>query len=351
MNKKIIIYFFSACAFVSCKVDPKVNTPLPSDNLVQLVPQDWPQPNYKFEDNGITEDRFILGRSLFYETLLSKDNSISCGSCHQNFAAFANADHKFSHGVSIGGVERIGTRNSPGLFNLAWHTSFMHDGGSNHIEMQPLGPITNTLEMAEDINSVIAKLQATAKYKSLFKSAYDDETVTGQRMLKALAQFMGLIYSNNSKFDYYKRHEKNVALTEEEHRGYDLFQAHCNSCHKEPLFSDFEFRNNGLPVNPSINDSGREHITARSEDRYKFKTPSLRNIALTYPYMHDGRFATLELCLDHYTNPAKNTVNLDPSLTNPLPLSAQDKKDIIAFLNTLTDYEFIKDKRFADPNF
>lgn len=345
--KYIPVYLFILVALVSCKVDPKIITPLPADNLAQIVPQGWPQPHYNFEENPITQDRFILGRALFYETMLSQDNSISCGSCHQNFTAFANADHKISHGI----LDRLGKRNSPGLFNLNWHTSFMHDGGSLHIETQPLAPLTNTVEMAEDINSVIAKLQATQKYRSLFKSAYGDETVNSQRILKSIAQFMGLIYSYNSKFDHYKRHEKKVELTEDEQRGYVLFQAKCNSCHAEPLFSDFEFRSNGLPVDPQYQDSGRAHITSLAEDRYKFKTPSLRNVGLTGPYMHDGRFATLELCLDHYTNATKNTVNLDPSLSKPLSLSAQDKKDLISFLNTLSDFEFIKDERFADPNF
>ena len=349
MVTKNIFYFLIVCAVVSCKVDPSTVKPLTPvlDNPVQLIPDGWPQAHYKFEDNQLSEDRFALGRALFYETLLSKNDSISCGSCHQNFVAFANADHDLSHGI----FERRGKRNAPGLFNLAWHTSFMHDGGSLNIENQPLAPLTNTLEMGEDINSVIAKLQVTVKYKSLFKSAYGDETVNSQRLLKSLAQFMGQIYSCNSKFDYYKRHEKNVQLTDQELNGYNLFQANCNSCHKEPLFSDFEFRSNGIPVDPVLNDNGREHITNQLQDRYKFKTPSLRNIALTYPYMHDGSFKTLEACLDHYTNASKNTMNLDPLLSKPLPLSVQDKKDIIVFLNTLTDYEFIKDERFADPNF
>lgn len=352
MIKKIISCFFAAALLSACKVDPKINSPLPSDNLMQLQPDGWPQPVYKFEENPITEDRFILGRALFYETMLSKDNSISCGSCHQNFVAFANSDHKVSHGIE----GRLGKRNSPGLFNLAWHSSFMHDGGSLHLETQPLAPLANPVEMDENINSVIAKLQVSSKYKALFKSAYGDETVNSQRMLKSLAQFMGLIYSYNSKFDRYKRHEKNAELSERELRGYSLFQAKCNSCHREPLFSDFEFRSNGLKLssNPAEIDSGRARITGELQDLYKFKTPSLRNVTLTYPYMHDGRFATLQQCLDHYTadKSTKNLINIDPSfITKPIVLTEQDKQDLIAFLGTLADYEFIKDKRFADPNF
>jgi cytochrome c peroxidase len=170
-------------------------------------------------------------------------------------------------------------------------------------------------------------------------------------MLRAMAQFMGLMYSYNSKFDLYKRRESNAELSEAELRGYNLFLTNCNTCHKEPLFTDFSFRSNGLAVNPFINDTGRAHITGEAQDRFKFKTPSLRNIAKTAPYMHDGRFNTLQECLDHYANVKPNLVNLDPLLQNSgLPLSAQDKQDIIAFLNTLTDYKLLADRRFADPN-
>lgn len=331
----------------SCKVDPKINAPLPADNLVEMIPAGWPNPVYTFSTNVISENAFILGRSLFYETLLSKDNTISCGSCHQNFVAFANADHKVSHGIN----ELNGKRNSPALFNLAWHPYLMHDGGVNNIEVQPVAPISNPVEMGSNIIDVIEKLQASEKYKVLFRNAYGTDTVNSQRMLRAMAQFMGLMYSNNSKYDYFKRNEDNTQLNDAELRGYNLFITNCNSCHKEPLFSDFALRSNGLTVDPYLQDSGRAHITGLAQDLYKFKTPSLRNIALTGPYMHDGRFSTLQQCLDHYTTAITNTINLDPLLQNGLPLSTQDKKDIITFLNTLTDYKFISDKRFADPNF
>jgi cytochrome c peroxidase len=332
----------------SCKVDPKINTALPSDKLIEVVPTGWPQPVYSFSVNTISEDKFILGRALFYEPMLSKDNTISCASCHQQFAAFCHADHAVSHGI----YGLTGKRNAPGLFNLTWHTSFMHDGGINHIEVQPLGPISNPIEMDEDINNVIAKLFATDKYKSLFKNAYGSEEINSQKMFRSMAQFMGLMYSYNSKFDLYKRGENYVELTESEKRGYTLFLANCNTCHKEPLFSDFQFRNNGLPVQINYLDSGRQHITREVQDMYKFKTPSLRNIAKTAPYMHDGRFSTLKQCLDHYTNGITNFTNIDPLLqSGSIQLSSNDKDDIIAFLNTLTDYKFLADKRFADPNF
>jgi cytochrome c peroxidase len=349
MNKIAIIFsFLGVLIFESCKVDPKIIEPLPTDNLVEVIPEGWPQPVYSFSINTISEDKFTLGRALFYEPMLSVDSTISCGSCHQQFAAFAHAGHDVSHGI----YSRLGKRNAPGIFNLTWHPYFMHDGGINHIEVQPLGPITNTLEMGADINPVIAKLQASSKYKNLFKKAYGSEVVSSQNMFRAMAQFMGLMYSYNSKYDLFKRHENNVQLSDAELRGYNLFLTNCNSCHKEPLFSDYGFRNNGLSVNIYVNDSGRARITGLPQDKYKFKTPSLRNIAKTAPYMHDGRFNTLQECLDHYANVKPNLINLDPLLQNSgLPLNTQDKQDIIAFLNTLTDYKFLADKRFANPNF
>lgn len=348
MIKKFVLYLGVIFFIVSCKVDPKINAPLPSDNLVEVIPQGWPQPNYTFSVNTISQDKFILGRALFYEPMLSRDNTISCSSCHQQFVAFAHAGHSVSHGID--GL--LGIRNAPALFNLTWHKSFMHDGGINNIEVQPLGPITNTLEMGNDVNPVISKLQASAKYRDMFRRAYGSETVDSQKMFRAMALFMGMMYSYNSKYDLYKRGESNVQFTDAELRGYNLFIAKCNSCHKEPLFTDYQFRSNGMPVNPYVNDVGREHITNTPQDRYKFKTPSLRNIAKTAPYMHDGSLQTLNQCLDHYTSTITNTLNLDPLLqTNGIPMTPQEKQDIIAFLNTLTDYKFIEDKRFADPNF
>lgn len=346
MNKLYSIIFF--LLLLSCKVDPKINLTPPSDNLVEVIPSGWPQPVYSFSVNTISEDKFILGRALFYENMLSKDNTISCGSCHQQFVAFAHAEHAVSHGIN----DLAGNRNAPGIFNQNWHPTFMHDGGINHIENQPLGPINNPIEMGETTADVIAKLQASIKYRELFKKAYGDEEVSTQKMTRAIALFMGLMYSYNSKYDYYKRGEGYIEFNEAEKRGYNLFLAKCNSCHKEPLFSDFQYRNNGLSVNLNYQDSGRQHITRDPQDIYKFKTPSLRNIAKTGPYMHDGRFSTLKQCLDHYTNGITNMTNLDPLLqSGSIPLSSQDKDDIIAFLNTLTDYKFLGDKRFADPNF
>ncbi len=335
-------------SFAGCRVDPELKPALPVGEVKEIIPQGWPQPAYRFEGNAPDAKKFELGRALFYETRLSKDNTISCGSCHQQYVAFAHADHDLSHGFN----DAVGVRNSPALFNLTWHSSFMHDGGVNHIEVQPIAPITNPVEMGEELSAVISKLNADPGYKQLFADAYGSEEVSSDKMLKAMAQFMGMLYSYNSKYDKYKRGEPGGDLRESELRGYSLFVAKCGSCHKEPLFSDFEFRNNGLKVDPVLNDSGRAVITLDPKDLYKFKTPSLRNVAVTAPYMHDGRYRTLEECLEHYTSGIRNYTNLDPLLQEyGIPLESGQRRDIIAFLHTLTDFDFIKDKRFADPNF
>lgn len=351
MSRYLLHIALVAVLSASCRVDPEIVKPLPalpSGDLEQVIPDSWPQPVYRFEGNEINEDKFILGRALFYEPMLSRDNSISCGSCHQQAAAFAHFDHDFSHGVS----DKVGTRNSPGLFNLAWHPYFMHDGGVNHIEVQPSAPIANPVEMDEDIANVVSKLRTKEAYRKMFRNAWGEDTITTQRMLKSIAVFMGLMTSYNSRYDKYKRGEAGGTMSDAEIKGYASFITKCSGCHKEPLFTDFAFRNNGLSVNPLLNDSGRIVIDDLTSSLYKFKTPSLRNVDLTGPYMHDGRYTTLEQCLDHYTDKVVNMTNLDPILYNDggISLTSDEKKNIIAFLRTLTDYTFLNDRRFADPN-
>lgn len=328
----------------SCSVDPEIKPKLPSNDIKEIIPEGWPQPVYRFENNTLTKEGFELGRELFYEEMLSSNNTISCGSCHQQFSAFANTEHRFSHGIN----DSLGNRNAPGLFNMNWNTTFMWDGGVNHIETQPLAPIVNPIEMNENLNNVVTKLSASNKYKQLFKSAFGSDEITSQKILKAFAQFQGVLYSYNSKYDKYKRNE--TSFTNEELAGYNLFVQKCNNCHREPLFTDHDFKNNGLPIDPTINDFGRENITGNSNDKFKFKTPSLRNIALTAPYMHDGRFNTLDQVLNHYSSGITNTTNLDPSLQSGINLSSTEKSNLKSFLLTLTDYKFIQDERFKDPN-
>src|SRR5690606_3988187 len=251
------------------------------------TPEGWPEPYDIFSNNPLTEEGFQLGRNLFYDGRLSKDGNFSCGSCHQQFAAFATFDHDFSHGFD----DQFTTRNSPALQNLAWVPLYHWDGGINHIEVQALSPLTAPNEMAENIDSVLNKLREDDKYKKMFKNAFGSDSINSQKMLKALAQFVGTLVSADSKYDRVMRKEETFNPSEQ--HGYEVFQAKCADCHKEPLFTDNSFRNNGLVLNPWLNDFGRMRITGESGDSLKFRIPSLRNVGVTQPYMHDGRFYSL----------------------------------------------------------
>lgn len=325
-----------------CVVDPEIPIETQAEDVKFYVPQGFPQPNYDFSLNPVTLDGFKLGRKLFYDPKLSRDNTISCGFCHQQTSAFANSDHQVSHGID--GL--LGTRNGPGLWNLAWHNTFMWDGGINHIESQPLGPITNPVEMDETIANVITKLNADSQYPSMFEAAFGNDTITTQRIMQAITQFQGLMISDNSKYDQVQRGE--ATFTAQEAYGLATFRSKCASCHTEPLFTDHLYHNNGLAPEPTIMDAGRMMITLNVADSLKFKTPSLRNIALTAPYMHDGRFNTIGQCLNHYSGTMYQSATLDPALSTGIPLTAQEKADLTAFLMTLTDYTFINDPKFAE---
>ena len=306
------------------------------------VPNGWPKLTYDFKKNPLTEEGFQLGRHLFYDPILSRDNTISCQSCHLQQTGFTHVDHQLSHGIE----GKIGTRNSLALINLAWSKDFMWDGGVNNLEMQPINPITNPLEMDEKLENVIAKLQRSEKYRALFAKAFGDEKVTSQRLLKALAQFTVMLKSSNSKYDKVIR--KIDSFTTQEKHGYDLFKNNCASCHKEPLFKRDTFENNGLAIDTTLNDFGRIKITSKPEDYLRFKIPTLRNIQFTFPYMHDGRFRTLTEVIKHY-NSLGHDKKLPKELAKPMNLSDNDRVDLVTFLHTLTDKDFLFDKRFSYP--
>jgi cytochrome c peroxidase len=324
-----------------------LNYSIAADSVRFTVPANFPKPVYDFKDNPITANGFKLGRILFYDPLLSKDKSISCANCHQSFAAFANLDHAVSHGVD----ECLGTRNAPPLFNLAWQKEFMWDGGVHHIEVSPMNAMINTCEMATDLNTIIGRLQQTAPYPALFKAAFRTPEINSQRTFRALAQFTSMLVSATSKYDKYTRHEPGGSFTPDESAGYALFKTNCGTCHKEPLFTDLSYRNNGLDL--KSDDIGRDSITHLEADRGKFRVPSLRNIELTAPYMHDGRFETLTEVLHHYATGVKAHPNLDAALHQNgvygIKLTAIQQVQLIAFLKTLTDREFVSDKRFQAP--
>lgn len=345
---KNIVFFFCLLTFwligsLGCK---KNDAKLPQTPIKFVVPFNFPAPVYQFTNNIVSNAGFELGHRLFYENALSIDNSTNCGSCHQQFAAFANLDHQVSHGVN----NCFGTRNSPSLFNLAWQQNFMWDGGVHHIELSALNAFVNPCEMANTLDNVVKTLNNKNPYSQLFKNAFGSTEINTQRIFKALTQFTGMMVSANSKYDKYSRKENSGNFSKEELAGYALFKQKCNTCHTEPLFTDNSFRSNGLELNPK--DGGRVIITLATSDFGKFRVPSLRNIALTSPYMHNGNLSTLAQVLNHYNSGVKNHTNLDAKLKENgvlgIPLSAVEQQQIITFLNTLTDNEFIHDPKFAE---
>ncbi len=306
------------------------------------VPQGWPKPHYDFKKNPLTEEGFQLGRKLFYDPILSRDNTISCASCHLQPTGFTHVDHELSHGID----GKIGTRNSLALMNLAWSKDFMWDGGVNHLEVQPLNPITSPIEMDETLEHVVQKLQQTQDYPSLYKRAFGTSKITGQFTLKALSQFVVMLKSSNAKYDKVIR--KEAVFSEQEQNGYELFKIHCASCHQEPLFTSDQFEYNGLSIDPTLNDFGRMTMTQKKEDSLRFKVPTLRNIQFTFPYMHDGRFKTLTEVIKHYNSLSGNKL-LPKELAEPMNLTDNDRVDIFAFLKTLTDTEFLYNPKYGYP--
>lgn len=304
------------------------------------IPKNFPKPHYNFANNPLSNEGFQLGKKLFYDPILSKDSTISCASCHLQATGFAHVDHDLSHGIE----GKIGTRNSMSLQNLAWSKSFMWDGGVNNLEVQPINPITNPLEMDEKLENVVIKLQRNPKYSQLFEDAFGTKKITGQLILKALTQFELMLVSANSKYDKVMRNQD--IFSDSEKKGYNLFKTNCASCHNEPLFTSEKFENNGLPIDTSLNDIGRMKITNKKEDYLRFKVPTLRNIQFTFPYMHDGRLRTLTEVIKHYNSIENNSI-LPKQLSKPLNLSDKDRVDLVSFLKTLTDNDFLFDKRFS----
>ncbi len=312
------------------------------DSIPFAIPKGWPAPHSNiFSKNKLTEEGFQLGKKLFYDERLSLNMEISCGSCHQQFASFSHYDHNFSHGIN----NTLTNRNAPALINLAWMKELHWDGGVNHLEIQPLSPITAHNEMGNNLDTLISRLKRDTIYIRMFKAAFGSEVINSQRMLKALAQFTGSLVSSDSKYDQVKNGK--AAFTPYEERGYVIYKKNCASCHPEPLFTDNSFRNNGLYMN-KMGDEGRQTITNSQKDSLKFKVPTLRNTQLSFPYMHDGRFYSLYDVVEHYRTGIDVTEPLlDKSLKNKINLTDTEKAELVYFLYTLTDSSFIKNPRFA----
>jgi cytochrome c peroxidase len=305
------------------------------------TPEDFPAPVYDFEKNEVTEAGFALGKKLFYDPILSRDGTISCGACHQQVAAFAHQSHDFSHGIN----DRTGTRNAPTLQNLAWRSSFGWDGGVPHLDLFPLNPIENPVEMDEKISRVLEKLRAHPDYPALFDAAFGSAGISTERLTRALSQFQLLLVSADSRYDAYVKGDAG-ALNADEAVGLQLFRKYCDACHTEPLFTDNTFKNNGLTA--PTPDLGRYAISLDSADIRRFKVPSLRNVEKSGPYMHDGRIKKLEDAVEHYRSGIRTSKTLDPRLRTGIALTEQEKNQVTAFLKTLTDRHFLTNPRWAE---
>ena len=296
---------------------------------------EWKQPSVKFpSDNPFSESSIKLGGELFFENLLSKDSSISCKSCHQITEAFA--DHL---PVGEGILGRTVTRNTPTLINIGLHPYFMADGKFNSLEEQVLGPINEHREFDMSPEAIISRLKDIPRYKELSNTAYKED-INIEIVQKALANFQRIITSEDSKFDQFM--EGKIKLTQKEKTGWKLFQnskLNCIQCHSGFNFTNYSFENNGLYT--SYSDSGRALITGKKQDIAKFKVPSLRNIAITYPYMHDGSVKSLEEVIDHYSSGGKGHIS-QSTLIKGFTIQDNEKEALIAFLKTLTENRFIE---------
>ena len=316
-----------------------------TSQVAEQVNNGWPMPMYDYSKNPSTRAGIALGRKLFYEIKLSSDNTIACASCHLSYTAFTHVDHRLSHGVG----DSIGMRNSLALVNLAWNKTFMWDGAINHLDVQALAPIEDPREMGTEISTIVNMLQALDPYPKLFNRAFGDSLITGERILKSLSQFQLTLISANSKYDKVMRKEDGVTFTAQEAKGYELFKVNCSACHQEPLFTTGGFANNGLAVDSLINDYGRMRVTNNSTDSLLFKIPTLRNAEFSFPYMHDGRFKRLGDVVNHYLRGINQSPTLASELKNGIQLNKEERVDLITFLLTLTDKEFLFNPDHAFP--
>lgn len=314
--------------------------------VVFSAPAHFPKIVYDTASNRLTREGFELGRRLFYDVKLSRNLTISCGFCHMQSSAFTHHGHDVSHGID----DRLGIRNAPPTFNMAWARFFFWDGSVTNLDLQPLVSIKAHEKMDEDINNVVKKLEADAGYRSQFGAAFGNSTVTAQNMLKALSQFMVQCVSAGSRYDQWK--EGKGALNDDELAGMRIVQQKCTPCHGGELFTDGDFHNNGLPPTV-VDDKGRSTVTLNAAHNYLFKTPTLRNLKYTAPYMHDGRFSSLTSVLSHYgSGGVQNSPTLDPILkrNNPMgiPLTGTERRQLLLFLDALNDDALITDKRFSE---
>lgn len=326
--------------FIACEKEDI----LPEPSIYELrQPEYFPEITYPIEDSPITKEGFDLGKKLFNDPRLSLDNSIACSNCHVKGVAFTDPQHN----PSVGIFDQSGIRNAPMIANMAFQKEFLWDGGISHLDFVAVFAIENQREMGEELSHVVQKLNEINEYPPMFKEAFPAiDSITSPYMLKAISQYMLLLVSDNSKYDRVVRGED--TFTPQELSGEKVFALKCASCHSGALFTNQEFMNNGL--DSIFLDVGRELISASASDLGKFKVPSLRNIMLTKPYMHDGRFKTIDEVLEHYRNGVKPSETLADELSKDGKLGLRVTEEEIgalkAFLETLTDYEFTSNPIF-----
>lgn len=341
---------------MACSKDESSNNsyiPTPVDLSIPQVFQDRILPPVIPNNNPMTQEGIALGKKLFFEKKLSANNTQACANCH-------NPNMAFTDGLQYSvGVDNIaGTRNAMPLFNLAWNydETFFWDGRELSLERQSFDPIRNPIEMHETLENVVQKLQQDPTYPPLFERAFGTPTIDSVRISKALAQFERTIISANSKFDKYLLGQE--SLSPQELEGFNIFMDenrgdcfHCHGSENNPLWSDNKFHNNGLDANPT--DLGLAVVSGDPNDNGKFRSPSLRNLAFTSPYMHDGRFATLEEVINHYSEGLQASSTIDPLMKKVnqggVQLSESDKASLKAFLLTLSDFNFISDPQYSNP--
>jgi cytochrome c peroxidase len=339
MKKILGILLIAYLLLLSCHKDTTV-APEPYDNpeISLKIPPGFPSLNASVNENKPTKFGVELGEKLFNEKMFSANNTISCASCHQQSNAFTDKKTQ-----AVGIYDRVGLRNTPAIQNMAFMKFYNWDGNMLQLEKQPLVPIIVHEEMNSSILEVIGKLSAVNEYKDLFKKAFGDDNITPDRIYRSIAQYEYTLISANSKYDQVQRNEGET-FTAIEARGHQLFKVKCEGCHSTALFSDQSFRNIGFPLNPGKDEAGRARVTGIPADYMSFRVPSLRNIEYTAPYGSFGQFSSLKEVLDYFDNGVLDADNLDPILKengNRIPLTEQEKHDIISFLKTLSDSAFI----------
>lgn len=342
---KIAILVATTSIIISCSKQ-EIN-PVP-ESYTLPVPAHFPQPIFDTE-NPMTRQGIELGRMLFYDVRLSGNNKISCASCHDQSLAFS--DGKALTNVGVSGTPLI--RHSPALINMAWATNGLFwDGGSTNLESQAFAPLTATDEMAQDLNELVKELNEVPDYVNRFRFVFNDE-IKSSHIVRALAQFQRTLISADSRYDQYKTMSGTLSVLEQ--KGLNLVATKCQGCHTGELFTDNRYHNNGLDASFTNSDhegiyQGRYRISYQNSDLGSFKTPTLRNVAVTAPYMHDGRFATLEEVLEHYATGIKSSETLDPLIpSGGLNLAKDEKEAILAFLHTLTDNTYLTNPALGTP--